>query len=304
MRIYYTGSEKEGLPQENPALSLGGYVSGSLLPNGAINNLFGGISQYGKEKMIRQVRAVVLKNESGVNVDASIWYDNVSVEPITNYRLAFVALASDDCGWFMEAIDAGDALPINAVFINPKTSINSVTLPTIPTDGYIGIWVERTYNEKAIADSQTCQALLEKFKSENEYQVSSMQFTADVSDSLDGTSFNLDTVKGKYMFWFTTGAGALQPATSNREVIRVTVPTDASADAVAMAVNGQIELLLLGNGEISSTIDTNTVTITSSLFGSFPIPADVDSGMIPLLTTAGTFNGLETLENMELSISY
>lgn len=304
MRLYYTGADKEGGVQENPALSLGGYVSGSLLPNGSINNLFGAISQYSKERQIKQVRAVVLKNETGGNVDTQVWYENISSDPITNYRLAFAALAENECGWFMESIDAGDSSPLSATFINPLTQANAVTLPTIPDGGYMGIWIERTYNSIAIAKSQTCQNLLEKFDTENVKQVSSIQFVADVADSLDGKYFNFDTAASKYSIWFSTGAGALQPTVSGRELIKVTIGTGDTADAVAAAVKTQFDLLIASRGEITTTIDTDTVTITSEPYGAFPVPVDVDAGVTVTAITSGTFNGLEMIEDMALTFSY
>lgn len=304
MKLYYTGVLKEGEPQANPVLSLGGYVSSSPLPNGSINNLFGGISQYGKEKQLRQVRAIVLRNETGATATPTVWYENISSEPITNYRFGFVMLAQDECGWYMERIGSGDALPINATLINPNTEVNAVALPPMANNAYIGIWVERTYNRKAIADSQSCENMLAKWESSNEYQVSTIQFVADVANSLDGKSFNLDTKEERYMIWFSTGAGATQPTSVGREPIRVTIATNDTATDVANKVNNQLGLLIVPRGEVESTVNADTVTITSSEYGSFQMPADVDAGITATKTVDGTFNGMEGVENLKFSISY
>lgn len=304
MKFYYTGVNKEGAVQTSPGSSLGGHVSSSALPNGSINNLFGGISQYSKDQKSKQVRAIVLKNELGAVASPQIWYDNLSSEPITNYRFAFVALAQDACGWYMETIGSEDAMPLNANFINPNTEVNKIQLPAMSIDGYIGVWVERTYNAKAINNAQSCDNLLAKFDSTNTYQVSTIQTPADVADSLDGKHFNLNTKTEDYTFWFSTGAGATAPTVVGRQLIKITLATGDAASVVATKLNNQIELLLTPRGEVETTIATDTVTVTASEYGAFPIPVDVDSGVTVVAVTAGTYNGLETVEDMQISISY
>lgn len=304
MRLFYTGAEKEGNVQESAPISLGSYVSGSPLPNGAINALFGGISQYSKEKSIRQVRAVVLKNETGSIQTPTVWYDNVSSEPITNYRFAFVTLSQDECGWFMEKIGQGDALPINAIFIDPKTSANAVSLGAMAIDGYMGIWIERTYNPKAVSDSMTCENLLAKHNTTNVYQVSTIETVADVADSLDGKYFHIDTDSEQYTFWYTTGAGAVAPSVVGRQLVSISINTGDTADAVATATDLQINTILTPRGEVSSSVALNVITLTATVYGSFPIPVDVDAGVTVTATTAGTSDGLETVEEIEFSIQY
>ena len=304
MRFYYTGLNKGGAVQANPNLSLGGYVSTSPLPNGAINNLFGGISEYGKENQVRQVRAIALKNELGVVANPIIWYDNNSAEPITNYRFAFVAMSTDECGTFMEKIGQGDALPINATFIDPHSESNKVALPAMPIDGYIGVWIERTYNKKAVADASSCANLIAKFNSVNAYQVSSIQTPADTINSLDGKHFNMDTKSENYTIWFSTGAGASQPTVVGRQLIKVTIATNDTAATVATKLNNQLNLLLVPRGEITTTIATDTVSVIASEYGAFPIPVNVDAGVTVVAVTAGTYNGLETQEDLQISISY
>lgn len=304
MRLFYTGAEKEGETQESAPVSLGSYVSGSPLPNGAINALFGGISQYSKEKSIRQVRAIVLKNETGSIQNPTVWYDNVSNEPITNYRFAFVTLAQDSCGWYMEKIDQGDSLPINATFIDPKTSANAVALPAMAVDGYMGIWIERTYNPKAVADSMTCENLLAKHNTENVYQVSTIETVADVADSLDGKYFNIDTESEQYTFWYTTGAGASAPSVVGRQLVSISINTNDTADAVATATDLQINTILTPRGEVSSEVALNVITLTATVYGVFPIPSDADAGVTVVAVTTGTSSGLETIEEIEFTIQY
>ena len=304
MRLFYTGASKGGEEQEIPSQSLGGYVSSSPLPNGSINNLFGGISQYGKQKALRQVRAIVLKNESGATVNPVVWYDNVSSEPITNYRFAFVALAQSDCGWFMETIDQQDALPINAQFIDPRKQANAVSLPALPNDGYIGMWIERTFNKKNTDAASSCENLLDKFNSENSFQVSTIQTPADVASSLDGKHFLLNTISDNLAIWYSTGAGALEPTVTGKEMIKVTILPNDTADAVALKTSDQLNLLIDQRGDIESTVAADTITITATQYGGFPIPVDVDAGVTVVSVSAGSFNGLETEEDMEIYINY
>lgn len=304
MKLYYTGSEKGNLPQTSPLTSLGGYVSSTPLPNGSLNNLFGAISQYGKEKMIRQVRAIVLKNETGATATPNIWYDMISSEPITNYRFAFVTLAQNDCGWYMESIAQGDALPINATFIDPRTEVNKVAMPAMANNSYLGIWIERTYNPTAVESSSSCENLISKFETTNAYQVSTIKFPADSSNSLDGKYFLLNTKNDKLAIWFSTGAGATQPTVTGRELIKVTIATNETAANVTLKVLNQLNLLLTPRGEMSFTSSGPVITATATQYGSFPIPVNVNAGVIVTAVTSGTFNGLETIEDMQMSISY
>jgi hypothetical protein len=305
MKLYYSGATEGGQAQTSPNLSLGGFVSGTPLPNGSINNLFGGISQYSKEKAIKQVRAIVLKNETGATVNTpTVWYDNLSVSPITNYRFAFVLLAQNSCGWFMEIIGQGDALPINATFIDPRTQVNAVTLPAIPDQGYIGIWIERTFNTTAVNNADSCENLLAQFESGNKYQVSTIKVVGDTANSLDGKYFSLNTNTEKFTVWFTTGAGATQPTTIGRELIKVTIATGDDATTVATKLLSQLNLLIAPRGEASFTASTDTITITSTAYGVVANNADVNAGIVAAIVTAGSYNGLESIENMQLSINY
>lgn len=303
MRLFFTGASKGDEPQPSPSLSLGGYVSSSPLPNGAINNLFGSISQYGKELKSKEVRAIVLKNETLAITNPTLFYDNVSEEPITNYRFAFVTLAEDECGWYMERISQGDSLPINATFIDPRTESNAVSLGAIPVGGYMGIWVERTYNVAGINTADSCENLLAKFDLADVYQISSIQFPADASDSLNDTYFLFDTLNESYAIWYDTGAGTA-PEVTGKNLIKVSISTDDTAADVAAKTLAQMNIVISSRGEIALAIETDTITVTSNLYGPFPIPVNVDAGVTPTLITLGVNKVTESVEDMQLTISY
>lgn len=93
-----------------------------------------------------------------------------------------------------------------------------------------------------------------------EKQVQRIDTSADSSDSLDGTYFliNSSRNKRKYYVWFSTGAGASDPAISGRLPIEVKINTNETADNIALL----IETALEETGDFDISISTNEVTIT------------------------------------------
>ena len=65
MKILYTGASSEGAEQLDPALSLGGHVSGSTIPNGLLSNIFSSVSVLSIQEKRKEVRMIALKNDDG-----------------------------------------------------------------------------------------------------------------------------------------------------------------------------------------------------------------------------------------------
>jgi len=118
MMLYLTGasvslSKSSDAPQTDVQKSLGGYISSSVVPNGAINSLFDMISLNTLKNRTKEIIAVGLINKLDIKVT------NVEVKMVTkpNFVGKFkVAAVSVDDDYLMEHIDNRYAEPIQAEF--------------------------------------------------------------------------------------------------------------------------------------------------------------------------------------------
>lgn len=305
MRLFLTGSLKYNTPQPDPLLSLGGYLSSSPLSNNTLNNLFGAISQSTLQAPKKEYRAVILRNETGTaltNID--LFYENFSNQPLVTLRMALVTLAADGCGGFeMESINGINSSPLSATFKNNLGENNALSIPSLPINGLIGLWIERSFNVTAIKSALSCETLLANYDIVDVNQVSTIQTVADVADSLNETYFFLDTTNDHYYVWLDTGAGD-DPLILGREGIRVSVTTNDSASNVASKIAAQLILLVDSRGDVITTVDSSTITVTQQLPGSLPSPTAQTSGFTTAIITQGTNGGAELIEDIGLSFSW
>jgi|GEM_PF-4318764 len=64
MRLYFTGAQAYQAAQPQPEAALGGYPSSSLVPNDALEAVFGSVSPYARQNLQQQVRCLALLNET------------------------------------------------------------------------------------------------------------------------------------------------------------------------------------------------------------------------------------------------
>jgi hypothetical protein len=107
-------------------------------------------------------------------------------------------------------------------------------------------------------------------------QVQQIDTVDDVADSLDGTYFLINSARNenKYYVWFNTGAGAGDPAISNRVGIQVDITTGDADTAVATA----LKLVLDAHADFSAAVSTNEVTVTWAKNGNVDDALDGDTG--------------------------
>lgn len=304
MILLFTGAKDEELPQPEPRLSIGGYISNSPVPNGSLNNLFGEISQYTLEKQVIEYRGIALKNTTNATITgAKLFYENLSNDPLVNIRMAVTTPAQDACGWFIEKVANINSRPLNATFVDNRTLPNAIDLPAINPGGYIGIWIERSFNSAAIATALSCSALFAAFLAVPVNQISTVTTVADVADSLNNTYWYLDTPQNKFVVWYDTGTGAM-PNIPDREPIRVVIATGDTADDVALKTMNQLNSLLTPRGEVSATVLVNVITITNIIAGPSAAPTAQTSGFTMAVTTVGVTGGAETVEDIALTVSW
>jgi hypothetical protein len=171
LQLNYTGAFKENDLQDNPSKSLGGYVSGSKVPSGNLNNLFSSISQFTKEKALFEIIGVVLKNTSQNNiVNIEIWTESES-DSYCNVEIAVVSLASDGGGNFMEKITNRNSLPYNAVFYNIEGVANKINIGDLAIGGMLGIWFKRIIDKAKFVALNSDDTLYANYKAGIEVKI-------------------------------------------------------------------------------------------------------------------------------------
>lgn len=146
MKLYYTSITGESQIQTDPRLSLGGYKSASPLPNDAFDNLFGEISQFmlSKDSLEDEFIALVLKNETGAEVDNLwLWFE-YGASCYSKYLVAAVDMTTDVNGVLqMEHVPNRNSKPLYAKFHEASGVANAIEIGTIAIDGMVGIWLQR-----------------------------------------------------------------------------------------------------------------------------------------------------------------
>lgn len=154
MKFYYTttaGSSELNYERQEPERSLGGYRSVTPVPNGSMNSLFGDLSQYTLNKKKDEYIALVLKNETGVDVtDINVWFD-FPIDSYTKFQIAAVDLAPDaDGNLRMENLPNINAKPYYATFVEAEGDTNKQNIGDLLADGEVGIWFKRSIFQENI----------------------------------------------------------------------------------------------------------------------------------------------------------
>lgn len=152
LKLLYSGSRIPNGSSE-ALTSLGGYPSNIEIQNSLIGNLFGDLSRYIIGLNRDEVRAIVVKNE-GVSAltGFKVWVeypDDGDSEPTqTNdctLQLGYAALTVDACGdtKFAQSVSNPFASPYGVTFVDAETEANALSLPEVPVNGMIGLWIKR-----------------------------------------------------------------------------------------------------------------------------------------------------------------
>lgn len=116
-------------------------------------------------------------------------------------------------------------------------------------------------------------------------EISTIQTIADVSDSLNGTYFELySTTCSKYAFYFKTSGGVDSPPTLQYyTIIKVDIQTNDIATTIASALKDKISVLL---SDFTVSLFGDLLTVTNVEYGT---TTDINDGLVPtgftLLTT-------------------
>lgn len=152
MKILYTGAKTFEGTQLLSEQSLGGFISSSEVPNDFLNNCFDTISQYTLKQNKSELRAFALHNELSVtitNVKAYINYPDSADSTVgdsnqTFFRLAHTSAKADSCGdLYIETVQSYGK-PYNVTLVECDGVDHQITLPDIPANGYLILYVQRS----------------------------------------------------------------------------------------------------------------------------------------------------------------
>lgn len=146
MRLFYTVASSEDAQQSSPLLSLGGFRSSSLVPNGSFNSLFSDISTYSIQKNLVEYIGLILQNTFDKPVNSiSIWIPKIESN-FCKFRLSVVEL---DSKGEMEMIPSINSKPVYAEFYETSEE-DKFEMPNILQPGdMLGLWIERSFDEES-----------------------------------------------------------------------------------------------------------------------------------------------------------
>lgn len=152
LKFYYTGAGEHLGSETSPQQSLGGYISSKLVPNDALNVLFGEITLLTLQRNNRLIRGVAIKNEGNeIAEDVEIWFQYPNEDRHTKFKIAAQVPVSDSCGDpILEKVPNQNAKPYNLTFYEADGEINKVNVGDIQPDEYLGIFLQREFLSSAV----------------------------------------------------------------------------------------------------------------------------------------------------------
>lgn len=148
IELFYTNSIKEGLDQTNFLKSLGGYISGTKVPNDNFNNLFFNLSLIGinniKKGIISyEIIGLGIKNSSSIKLnDINIWVEKEE-NSIGEFYMSIVNLSEDVNGKYMEKILNRNSSPYYATFYDINGIDKKKNIGDLIAGGLLGFWLKR-----------------------------------------------------------------------------------------------------------------------------------------------------------------
>lgn len=169
IKVFYTGSTIYQTSQVLPALSLGGYISNTAIPNGMSNAIFPeiGMEDFWKTKKVSNIIGLGLfvfffDNETPlekVNLKFEFIeneYNNPIYSDLFKFKFALAPLGGDTkSGFYMEKIaNASRPYYLNTEYLELKNNI-PVIVNEVSTQG-VGIWLVREFNPLTINELFKC----------------------------------------------------------------------------------------------------------------------------------------------------
>jgi hypothetical protein len=300
MKLYYTGAPDFLQEQENPLQSLGGYISKSPVKNGGVASIFGSISQKLLREGGKEYRIVALKNETESSKAITLYYSNLSKDPVSSFKMGLVAPATDDCeGLYVEKIASIYNKPVSGSFADNRGEANALRFSIEPQQ-FIGIWIERSINKFKGSQILSCEKMIAEFNTEDVNQ----EIEVSIQDSdVIGTYWTFNTVDSRVYVWYDDESNPSVVQVADREGIRVKVSSTDTEEQVAQKTLTVLQSIVEERGEATVTVQGTTLTIKQTQSGKVEEP-NVGTSPIMLSQEQGQSSVQETLESLEITIDY
>lgn len=173
-KYFYTGASTFLGAQNRPSLSLGGYLSNTVVPNSIPNNLFPDVSYYGIERDIQHTIGIgLLKTDAGAGSNINI-YMEVPANNFCTFELAAVAFTMDvsQTVLTMENLNSPQSSPYYATFLDITgiSNIRVIQLSALSAFGGpyglyygLGLWIRRKIKPGLLASNYDDDVLKAQF---------------------------------------------------------------------------------------------------------------------------------------------
>lgn len=146
--LYYTGATAPGAPQQDIRKSLGGYISGTLIPNSRANSLFRDLSANadGSETI-----CIAVKNIAANDLTNFKLFCDTGSDTTYSVSAAFVMPSLDECeNHIFEKLSGQDALPYYGEFHDITGVANQINMGTFPKGNFIGVFITKTKSQQVV----------------------------------------------------------------------------------------------------------------------------------------------------------
>lgn len=148
IQLLFSGASSLNAEQIDTNISIGGYISSSVVPKSLVNGIFPELSVYDLANFTPDTFAVFLKN-NGTEDIPSISLLQVYDDNICRFEWAVVAPSE---GGFIESLGSKKETPYYAEFFEPDVATELLSA-TLEPGKSIGLWIRRTLIE--VEDSCT-----------------------------------------------------------------------------------------------------------------------------------------------------
>ncbi len=165
LEIYYTGAAEMNGAQPYSSLSLGGFASCSLVPNGIPGALFPELSPESFFPPSRLTFVLAVRNATGKSLTGLRSYVSIGPGSLGVFSLGFsVPVYKDKCSDVCsERLSLSSSLPQGTVLSEAADESTSLSLPDLPFDGLFFLFLSREV-QASYPFSTTASLLLEEEK--------------------------------------------------------------------------------------------------------------------------------------------
>jgi len=158
LEIYHTGATEALKIQTSIDLSLGGFISTSLVPNDLLNNIFSEISMLGRQERTPVIRVIAIKNVSGSTlVNFKVHFDDIpTTDLLSKFTLGWGVFTLDACNDLItEKIPNDRGIPHTVTLTEAIAIGSAVTFGSLDNGLYAPLFVRREILASAIVPFTT-----------------------------------------------------------------------------------------------------------------------------------------------------